>query len=761
VAFGRHSAEQRRGRNDSGSAFAGVHHINWNGRPSDGELLAFIDAQVQAHDARHHNWVRRAKVQLAWAAGDQLTVWDDTTGALGPSDDVKADRIALQINRIKPAVLNWISMVTSRPITFRVTPATPENEDVANAGVQDRLAKYYWNRLLEGEQFLNALWIIFVTGIGFVESTWDPDAGGELSIGAEDVLPNTSFEGNGQSIPDRLRNFIAELTGKNSDDVELSEDGQTRVGEGDLDCKLLTGFDIINPPRATSMKDAAWIITRSFEPIEDIRLQYGKKAEGIEGGDRDQLGYSTYQGQNYRSTTWHNDNEHAMVYKLWRPRSRACETGYKCVACQGKILEKGPNPYDHGEIPIVRITELPSAKEFWPPSTVTDLMSIQAEINITHSQIAEHKASTIDPRIIYEQGAGLADDAFTHRGELVEVRKGYIDKVKPWVPEPLQSYVAYWIQNVNGAFEDVSRNHAPSHGKPKAGVRSGKQAIAYQEADARLNAPMMRLLKEGLGDVCRQWMAILHQFADEARTVRILGDNNEPEIVTWSKADLPYAKYNVTCDLGPTVDQQTMMELIDMLTARGWIRPDKPEDRALVFRWMGQGVTHEIDEAKVDRRNAAIENQRLLTGQEVALSEGDDDTTHIEEHHKEQKSAKYRERVLVDNSVEQIFNVHIRAHEQARIAKQIRQEVEAQRIGLALAAEAQLPMPGGPGPGGPGGPGPGGGASLPMMQGGGQAPPNGKPPNQGTYEPRQPKNQVQGQRAQRAPRLGVQKRPVG
>jgi len=758
VAFGRHDAEARRGRNDSGSAVTGVHQINWNGKPGDGQLLAFIDAQVQAHDARHIHWVQRAKVQLAWAAGDQNSVIDEVSGDLGPSDDVQADQIALNVNKIKPAVLNWISMVTSRPITFRVTPATPDNEDVAAAGVQDKLAKYYWNRLLEGENFLNSLWIILVTGIGFYQSGWDPNAGGELSVGAEDVLPDSSFESDGRSIVQRVKDLVAELTGRDSGEVEgISDDGQMLVAEGDLDCKLLTGFDIINPARATNIKDAAWLIVREFVSIEDLRIEYGDKAKGIEGGDQDQFGYNQYQGSNYRSQTWHTDGEHAIKYTLWRPRSKACKKGFKCVVCQGRVLESGPNPYEHGEIPVVRITELPSAKEFWPPSTVTDLMSLQAEINITHSQVAEHKARTVDPKIIYEKGAGLDDEAFTRRGELVEVNRGFIDKVKPWVPEPLQSYVAYWMQNLREAFDDIARNHAPSYGKPKGGVRSGKQAIAYQEADARLNAPMMRLLKEGLAEVCRQWMAILHQFGDEARTIRIIGDNNEPEVLTWSKADLPYAKYNVTCDLGPTVDQQTMMDLIDMLTARGWIRPDKPEDKALVFRWMGQGVTHEIDESKVDRRNASMENQRLLKGEEVAISDGDDDTTHLEEHHKEQKSAKYREQMLVNPEIEKIFAVHIREHERRRISKQIRQEVEAQKISMELTALA-LPAPA-PGMGAPSGPGAGGPAAPAPP--GPQSQNSSKPPNQGAYVPRQPKNQVQGQRANRAPRLGVQKRPVG
>lgn len=752
----------RRGRGHGTSGIA-AHEINW-ARPEERELIAFVDTQVRDHDQRHYAWVRRARVQLAWAAGDQLMVWDDNSKSLVDSLDVQADRISLFVNRIKPAILNWISLITARPISFRVHPATTEDKDLAAAHVSDKLARHYWAKLLGDDAFIDSLWMMFCTGVCFLKSVWDPTLGESFRIGARDVLSDRELSftpDNGTGLRQRFTSLIARLVGAESSEVELDEDDQFAAWDGDLACVMHSGFDVIPPYRATSIRESPWIIIRNYQHIEAVRERYGKKAASLDPGVHEPFySYQDYeasasQDQNmYGMRSSFTGSDHVLVYEIWRPRSRRVPKGFLGVVSQSQLLKKGANPYDHGQIPLVRMRELPSPKKFWPPSTVQDLMSLQAEVNITRSQVAEHKAATIEPRILAERGVGLDELAFTQRNEIVEVNPGRLEDVKPWVPEPLPSYIPYIETSLRSDFDDVARNHAPSYGKAKGSIKSGKHAVALQEADRRLNAPMTRLLRESLSRVCRQWLSILHQFVDEERTTLITGENGAPEVLKWSGQSIPYAEHNVVCDLGPSVDRQTTLELIDMLTARGWLVPTAPSDRETVYRWLGEGVAEQTDESRQDRVNASLEKDEMLRGALPAVSEGDEDNVHLYEHLRAMRSAAYRKAVASQPQIEILFGTHVRNHEQQRIRKQLRQRVMAEQIDRDLRIRAGLGPPPEANP-------PSGGQARPPS---GPARPSGGPSGAGPQGP-QPQSRIRKQRPVRASRRvasdGFTERPSG
>jgi len=693
----------RRGR-ALGYDVLGAHKIDW-GNPKDEDLLVFVDTQVRAHDTRHLWWVRKAKVQLAWAEGEQLKIWDPHSRSLIDSYDVQTDRIALFANRLKPAVLNWISLITAREVSFRVHPATDEDTDIESARVMDKLSTYYWRKLLGNTKFVEALWLMFCTGCSFLMSTWDPFQGQMYSLKPEDVLDEKDTKGGVYTVRQRFANLIGSLLGVDGRDVDLSEEGSYQVGEGDLACDLLTGFEVVPPFRATGIDTSSWLMVRRHHLYEEIQERYGEKAKeltpGLSEANFTYQDYTAYQypseRQAYGLYSLQQSPDHVLVYEIWRPKSRRYPKGFYGVVCQQKVLKKGPNPYEHGEIPVVMLQELPSPKHFWPPSTLQDLMSLQMEMNVTLSQVAEHKAATVQPRILAERNAGLDELAFTARQEIVEVAPGKLESVKPWIPEPLPAYLPYWDERLRRDFEDVSRNHAPSYGRQKGSIKSGRHAIALQEADARLNSPMMRLLQDSLAHVCRQWGSILHQFVPEERTLTIVGENTEPEVLTWSKEALPHEIHNVTCDLGTALDRSTTMQLIDMLTARGWLSPAKEQDQRLVYRWLGEGVATEVDPTKDDRRNASVENKSLLQGRYLNVPEGDDDTVHLEEHARIMKHAQYRRRALANPDVETCLEVHMREHERSRLRKVIRQKVMAQEIEVKLIQELGLLPPMGAG----------------------------------------------------------------
>lgn len=213
----------------------------------------------------------------------------------------------------------------------------------------------------------------------------------------------------------------------------------------------------------------------------------------------------------------------------------------------------------------------------------------------------------------------------------------------------------------------------------------------------RLNTPMMRFVGDALSEMGRQWGSILHQHVSEERVTTVIGENMEPEVLTWSAASIPEDVQNVICQLGSAVDRQTTLQLIDMLSARGWMTPQKESDHRRVYQWLGEGVSSEIDPTQDDRRNASVENKAFLKAEFLPIHEGDDDTVHLDEHAQAQKHAQYRQLMRQNQDIEKIFEVHMTMHEKQRISKVVRQTVYAQQIDMQLRAESgMLPPPGVP-----------------------------------------------------------------
>lgn len=657
-------------QHERGAAHA-TYEVDWK-NPGDRAMVDFVMHQYEAGKMRRQEWEREAAQRLAWVRGNQHVFWDDD-GVLsewprkGKSEQEKAlhERFPMQINMLKRFVMSWIGLVIAKPIGWHCFPRTADPDDKESARLATELLEFYWSSgTAHGmTRLLHAMWHAYATGIIWVKPTWDP------------------------------QKHYAQHFSKATD--------QENLPEGDAFFDYATGFELTEPEGCRNVEEAAWIIDSRLRSIEWGMERYGKDFKDVNPDSRAQdnnlytyemMGLET--GDSVVDGTAPDDR--VLVHEIWRPKSATVPDGYFAVVADNQFIHGGAHPYDHGRLPHIELQEQPDYENFRPGCSTRDLMGLQHARNHDRSDRQAHLHKTIVPTILKEQGVEVPAGAFELDAPTIVEVTGKADavaagRIKPWYPPPLPSDAVRLDEVTRRDMEDVAGVHANTMGRPESSSQSGKHAVAMTQGDVRTNSVTRMLLEKGMGKAGQQILWLLYQFVKTERMVPIVGPNKVASVRKFKGEDLshefrpsgPY-EFNVQVKIGVETDMVAVMARIDMLTERGWLNPQKPEDQQLVRKWLGEEVVLGNDPREGHRANAQSENEQMLTKRDVVPSGGDDDELHIYEHQLFRTMAEYKSRVANEPTVEGRFAEHIEMHWRLRARKAIEPQIIAASERLAI-----------------------------------------------------------------------------
>lgn len=634
-------------QHERGAAHA-TYEMDWK-NPGDRAMVDFVMHQYEAGKMRRQVWERDAAQRLAWVRGNQHLFWDkddDILGAYeGKSEQEKAlhERFPMQINMLKRFVMSWIGLVIAKPIGWQCFPRTDDPDDKGAAQLAEHLLEYYWSSgIAHGmTRLLDAMWHMYATGIIWLKPTWDP------------------------------QKHYAEHFSKATDQEDLPA--------GDMVFDFATGFELTEPEGCRNVDEAAWIIESRLRSIEWGMERYGEAFKDVNPDSRSQdnklYAYEMMdleRGDSPVEGTAPDDR--VLVHEIWRPKSATVEKGYLAIVADNQFIHGGPHPYEHGRLPFVALQEQPDYENFRPGCSVRDLMSLQHARNRDRSSRQAHLHKSIIPTTVKEIGVEVVEGGFeVDAPQIVTVSAGAVagNKIKPWFPPPLPPD-AYRLDEVNkDDMEEIAGVHGNTRGRPESSSQSGKHAAMMIQGDVRTNAPTRMFLEKSLGKGGQQALWLLFQFVEAERMLPITGPNGVAQIRNFKGTDLtskdgrPYGPYefNVQVKIGVEPDMQAVMARIDVLTAGGWLNPQRPEDQQLVRKWLGEEVVSGGDPREVHRANAQSENQRMLAESAVIVpSGGDEDDLHIFEHQLFRTMAEYQAEKGRDQTVEERFEKHIQMH---------------------------------------------------------------------------------------------------
>lgn len=684
----------------------GAHEIDW-AKPDDDEIVDFVSIQYRAGKDRRRPWEAVSMENLAFMGGDQHVKFSSATLDLA-REIVDAEvpeewNQQIEVNTLKGFVLQRMAFLVGVPITWFVRPFSADDDDVYSSKLGQKLLQYQWAGGDPGFQtrFLEALWIMFGTGVIFAHPVWDPTRG-ERTVHRP---PKGTSEESGKG-REGLRRWVDRIAGrlrKKPSDIRLGSDGAYAGSAGEVHVEFATGFEITEPAHCQNIEDAAWLIYSKLRTIESLRERYGSVVDDLNPDNDSDVFQSGWRAEYGDFSEYSNEGspedapaDHAFVHELWRPASSRYPEGYRAVISQDTVLDKGYNPYVHGRLPFAGMKELPE-RRFRPRCSIGMLIKMQAARNSINGKVGRHVNKVVDPHMLAEKGTNLPED-FLQRGpsKTTEIPEGQIDKIKPLQMPGLPPVVLQFDERLRANMMEVMGIHDSSLGRAESAQQSGRHAAILQQSDARGNSVTRMLVEEALCEIGSQSLWLYYQYVRKQRLVVLCGTTYAHEAVTFKGTDLYRRKggeqgpttFNVEVSIGSEPDMDAVAQRIEMLIKAGVLDPANREaDRLRIEKMLGEASARDTDQTAVHRSNAARENAMLLQGNTPKVARGDADPIHIDEHERWTTTEEYRRAAEKNRNLPQQVELHLREHLYQLVEKRERPKLIAEVIRADLRME--------------------------------------------------------------------------
>jgi hypothetical protein len=634
--------------------------------PKDAEKLArYVNENYSKMKSARSQFERQWYLNMAFYFGKQNVVHRNISGTgyrlvVPPAPPW---RVRMVINKIRPIVRRELAKLTSQKPSASIVPASSDDADLfaANAGEQIWESMYYGNDIKA--TLKEAVWWTLVCGTGYIKTYWD----------------------NNKIVP-----------------AGMDEPPY----QGDICFTPETPFHVFIPDlRATKIEDQPYIIHSSTRSPEWLKQHYKTALDGkdiqpnVKGANEllNDAFLNLVGGSSF-------DNDSVLVHEMHvKPGAHPDYPEGAVITVTGdQVIQFLPIfPYDHGQFCITKIDHIPSGK-FYATSVVEDLIPIQREYNRTRSQIVEAKNRMAKPQLLSPLGAINVSKMTTEPGQVIEYKPGF-NPPTPLQLQPLPNYVLNEVQQLTADFDDISGQHEVTRGNVPPGVTAATAISYLQEQDDSMLTHEVDSIESGMEKIAKQALALVGQYWDTPRTVKITGVDGSWDAMMFKGADLK-GNTDIRIEAGSALptSKAAKQALITDWMKLGFI---PPEEGMQVLEMGGLVKLYErvqIDQAQARRENLKMQNcpdeliQQMFapptdpaTGEPlppeaymidpmsgkpqlpepvIPVNTFDNHAIHIDIHNRFRKSQAFEQ---LDPPHQMLFEIHVQKHMEAIAAPHI------------------------------------------------------------------------------------------
>lgn len=594
--------------------------------------------------------VQRYWINLSYMYGEQWVYFNAQHSRVEqlPRQDPKRARIT--VNRLRPETRRIVAKVTKRNMTFAVAPTGADDATVRAARIAEAvLGDYRVNQDWEYARRENC-YATWIGGTGLLCLDWNPKAGKALG------------------------NSVSGLP----------------VSTGDIEISALTLAEATTVPGARNIETAPYWIKAQALPPEIVKDHYGLKksppadATVLSGPVQNRI----LTGDRHKPTSL------TLVLTYYERPCHDNPKGHVCVIVGSQKVAESPWPFPFKDKLNVVATREMLAPGRWTGDTVySDAVPIQTAYNASWSSIVEHMKLAGNARLqVPDTSIEMMDMLSDTPGEIIPYNS-QSGKAEYLSPPQMPSW---WIEQptrLEEAMNDTLGVHDVSQGKAPRNIESGLGLSILSENDETPVGGLSRELAQAWGKIGSLVLETLAVKVTEPRKARVSHYNQPDETVKWSGKDL----MNQTNAYIPADSIEVGSDAARK--AQGfalWDRKVIEDPRALAaYIDMGQ-ETNFIEATNPDVAKSRRENHELATGEPVVPALFDQHQTHIEEHNRFRKTARYER---LGDEERNLIDTHVQAHE-TYAAEQMGRQMGKMPQNPALAASAQGDQP----PGSMGGP---------------------------------------------------------
>jgi hypothetical protein len=660
---------------------------------SQDELAKEMEAKFDKAEKACRNAHQRMYKNLAFLVGKQYVQQDRMNHNL--IMPMPSKKVRVVFNRIFPIIRVQLAKLSKMKPILTASANTNEPQDIASAKIAGKLFNWAWQHQLMDKDLMTLLSWLLPCGCAYAQPYWNPRKGTEFEefdyTNEPTPLPAMSdIQPLDPNSPPPQRTDMAGTPLFHVPD-EMGQPSKKKYWTGEIENRIYSPFEVF-PDHISDgdLRECRYVFTQSTKSVEWVYDMYGVDVKGEQvkqsGLEAQLLGLFGNVSQ---------DIEDAVTVKeYWERPSKKYPKGRWMVKCNDQVIEmKDPTTgqvnYDIPEeyqdpndwCPLIKFdaTPLPPGK-FYKTSVIELLEPIQKQFNVEHSMLIKHLAQ--GSKILIPTGSDITEEQWTETdGERINFTP--VGGMQPTVTTPPGRGSDIWrhLDKVEKEFDNESGVHEVSRAMTPSGVTSGIAIDYLQEQDDTQLGPTVHLFGISLARWGKKELRLMQVKYDEERTIKIVGTNNDSEVLKFKGADI-----NLDCDLkvemtsslprSKTARDQFIMQMAD----KQWITPKQ------AMKMLEVPETEDVwRQELLDEAQARWENDDMSKGVVHIPVSWQNHQMHLQTHNEIRKKPEY---YTIDKRVQDIFENHCKVHSEI-IKMAVQEAMQTQ------AAMTQKPAQGG------------------------------------------------------------------
>ena len=489
----------------------------------------------------------------------------------------------IKINHFRNLLINIHVIITQQRPSYECRSINNDYRSKVQTILASNILEYYLRERRLEEHFRKTAELCLQAGEGYLELSWDKDAG-------EDYMPDP-------------------------------ETGAMHKS-GDVRGRVYHPIDVVRPIIADSDMRPNWYILRRFEARHDLAARHPEFTETILAASDDGKEDPFSMGQSRLPSDWESD--YIPCFYFYHDRTPACPEGRQAVfLSDGTVLVEGALAYK--STPVYRMMAYDQHGTAYGYTVAFDLLAVQDGIDLLNGIIMSNQATFGVQNIWLKPGSNLST---TQLGQGLNVFES-AEKPESINLTSTPAEIFNYLSRLEGNGETISGVNSVARGQPEASLKSGSalalvasQAVQFANGVAAAYARLIEDSGTGL-------LRIIQEYATVPRTAAIAGKANRTymkEFVGDDIKDINRVVVDVGNPISRTLSGRVQMAQ-DLLQAQ---LLKKPEQYIQVIQ------TGKLDPMIQDQQSELLlidaENELLREGKQVPVIAVDEHIEHIAGH---------------------------------------------------------------------------------------------------------------------------------
>lgn len=525
--------------------------------------------------------IRQIQVNANYFFGNQWITWNGSARRIEayPNEDGQ-ERITL--NKIRPRVTTLLAKHTKNKIKFDVIPASKEQRDMEIAKGAHKFAQFLWQDLDMSSKTANIFLNNLVKGWCMVKTWFDPTVGTDVSPAEGE----TGYD-------------------------EWKANGEKSLFTGEIRCRVCDPLTIFIDPAATTEDEIRWVVERKARDVDEIYEEYGIQVSPDANVDYlnpyDVTNISSYGIGGNESK---RNERMALVYELCMKPCKKYPKGlkYTCTGTQELDIDEKA-----GDIPYVLFGYIPIPGTIKYDAIVKDMIPVQRGINIKRSMIATHSKRLGNSMWLIPTGSGVDEEDLTNEtgGFVYYTPQSNMKPERATAPD-IPSFFDRDLANDAIDLDDMSGAREVSQGRMPSGLDTlgGLEIMVEQENEKLIVSA--QIYENGMKKVMQRMLKLLKNHYTEERQGRILGEDNEVELIAFRGSDLT-GHEDIKIVQGSSLPEMKAAQqerIMLMWNSGAIVKKDGTPDPNTLLRMMGMGDSTELfEQHELDENKAKLENR--------------------------------------------------------------------------------------------------------------------------------------------------------